>query len=170
MVDLASELAELEQEFPRLVGEGVRVEVASDPALGRFEADPAQIEQVIVNLVLYARHAMQDSGRISIEARNVDLDESFTKEHFPMRPGRYVLLAVSDDGPGLDEQQRAHLFSPLFAGESEDGAGLGLATVYGIVKQSEGFIWADGKPGGGTTFRIYFPRVVDTPAAASVTL
>ena len=80
------------------------------------------------------------------------------------------MLAVSDDGPGLDEQQRAHLFSPLFAGESEDGAGLGLATVYGIVKQCEGFVWADGKPGQGTTFRIYFPRMTDTSAAASVTL
>ncbi len=83
-----------------------------------------------------------------------------------MRPGRYVLLSVSDDGPGIDERQRAHLFSPLFAGESEDAAGLGLATVYGIVKQSDGFIWVDGSPGEGTTFRVYFPRVRPTPLAA----
>ena len=82
-----------------------------------------------------------------------------------MRAGDYVLLSVADDGPGLDDEQRAHLFSPLFAGQSEDGAGLGLATVYGIVKQSEGFIWADGTEGEGTTFCIYFPRAVSTPAA-----
>ena len=170
MVDLASVLAEIEQQFPRLVGDDVRVETTVDPALGRLEADPSQIEQVIVNLVLYARHSMHDGGRIAIEARNVDLDESFTKTHFPMRPGPYVLLAVTDDGPGLDEQQRARLFSPLFAGESEDAAGLGLATVYGIVKQSEGFIWADGTPGEGTTFRIYFPRATETLSRASVTL
>ncbi len=170
IVDLTSVLAELEEQFPRLVGDGVRVEVASDPALGRFEADPAQVEQVIVNLVLHARHAMKERGRISIEARNADLDEAFAKAHFPMRPGPYVMLAVSDDGPGLDEQQRAHLFSPLFAGQSEDSAGLGLATVYGIVKQSEGFIWVDGDPGQGTTFRIYFPRDPETLASASGTL
>jgi PAS domain S-box-containing protein len=163
-VDLAGELAELEQQFPRLVGDSVSVEVDVDPSVGRFEADPAQVEQVIVNLVLYARHSLHGGGRIAIGARNVDLDESFTKEHFPMRPGGYVLLSVSDDGPGLDEEQRAHLFSPLFDGESEDAAGLGLATVYGIVKQSEGFVWVDGKPGQGTTFRIYFPRTDETDA------
>ena len=164
-VDLAAVLAEVEQQFPRLVGADVRVEIASDPSLGRFEADPAQIEQVLVNLVLFSGKALQDGGRISIEARNADLDESFTKEHFPMRPGRYVLLSVSDDGPELDEQERKHLFSPLFAGADEDTAGLGLATVYGIVKQSEGFIWVDSKPGEGATFRIYFPRVSESSAA-----
>jgi PAS domain S-box-containing protein len=164
-VDLASVLGELEQQFPRLVGDGVRVEVSADPALGRFEADPAQIEQVLVNLVLFARNSLHGGGRISIETRNVDLDESFTKAHFPMRPGPYVLLAVTDDGPGLDEGQRANLFKPHFAGESEDAAGLGLATAYGIVKQSEGFVWADGKPGEGTTFRVYFPRITEPLAA-----
>jgi PAS domain S-box-containing protein len=164
LVDLAAVLAELEQQFPRLVGDDVRVQVSADPSLGRFEADPAQIEQVLVNLVLFSSSSLHDGGRISIEAHNADLDASFTKEHFPMRPGPYVLLSVSDDGPGLDDQQRAHLFSPLFAGEKEDAAGLGLATVYGIVKQSEGFIWADAAD-GGTVFRIYFPRIVE-PAAA----
>ena len=147
------------------LGSKVFGEVSADPSLGRFEADPAQVEQVIVNLVLHARHTLQDGGRITIGARNVDLDESFTREHFPMRPGGYVLLSVADTGPGLDEEQRAHLFSPLFAGDSEDGAGLGLATVYGIVKQSEGFVWVDSKPGEGTAFRIYFPRAIETIAA-----
>jgi PAS domain S-box-containing protein len=165
LVDLSPVLAAVEQHFPRLIGDDVRIEVSADPSLGRFEADPAQIEQVLVNLVLFARASLQDGGLISIAAGDADLDESFTKDHFPMRPGPYVLLSVSDDGPGLDEQQRAHLFSPLFAGEQEDAAGLGLATVYGIVKQSEGFIWVDGKPGEGTTFRIYFPRVLETAAA-----
>jgi two-component system, cell cycle sensor histidine kinase and response regulator CckA len=119
---------------------------------------------VLVNLVLFARNTLREGCRISIDARDADLDESFTKDHFPMRPGCYVMLSVSDDGPGLDEQQRAHLFSPHFAGKNEDAAGLGLATVYGIVKQSEGFIWADSKPGEGTTFRIYFPRAVESAA------
>ena len=163
-VDLAEVFAALEEQFPRLVGDSVQVTTSADPSLGRFEADPAQIEQVLVNLVLFARHSLQDGGRITIEARDADLDESFTREHFPMRPGRYVCLSVSDTGPGLDEQQRAHLFSPLFAGQQEDAAGLGLATVYGIVKQSEGFIWADGNAGGGTTFSIYLPRISETPA------
>jgi PAS domain S-box-containing protein len=164
-VDLGRVLGRLERQFPRLVGDGVTVNTSVDPSVGRFEADSAQIEQVLVNLVHYADHSLSDHGRIHIEARNVDLDESFTNDHFPMRPGAYVLLAVSDNGPGLDEQQRATLFSPLFAGDKVDAAGLGLATVYGIVKQSEGFIWADGPPGGGTTFRIYFPRLTETLAA-----
>ncbi len=165
-VDLAATLAELEPQLPRLVGDGVEVAVAVDPGTGRFKADAAQIEQVVVNLVLYAGHSLGDGGRIRVEARNEELDEHFAREHFPMRAGHYVLLSVSDDGPGLDEHQRETLFSPLFAGESEDAAGLGLATVYGIVKQSEGFLWADGAPGEGTTFRAYFPRIADSPMAA----
>jgi signal transduction histidine kinase len=165
LVDLGAVLTDLELQFPRLVGDGIDVHVSADQSLGRFEADPAQIEQVLVNLLLYASHSMHDRGRIEIEAHDVDLDESFTKDHFPMRPGPYVLLAVADDGPGLDDQQRAHLFSPLFAGEHEDAAGRGLATVYGIVKQSEGFVWVDAAPGEGTTFRIYFPRVTEPLAA-----
>jgi PAS domain S-box-containing protein len=162
-VDLTSVLAELEPELPRLVGD-LQVHVVADSALGRFEADPAQIEQVLVNLVLFARRSVGDEGRIWIDARNADLDETFTKDHYPMRPGAYVQLSVSHDGAGLDEQARARLFSPLFA-ESEDAAGLGLATVYGIVKQSEGFIWVDGGPDAGTVFRIYFPRLTDALAA-----
>jgi PAS domain S-box-containing protein len=164
-VDLARVLAGLEGRLPRLVGDSVGVEISTDSALGRFESDAAQIEQVIVNLVLFSRHAIPDGGRITIGAANIDLDESFTKEHFPMRPGPYVLLSVADDGPGLDEQERLHLFSPLLAGAPEDAVDLGLATVYGIVKQSEGFVWADSKPGEGTAFRIYFPRISDTPPA-----
>ncbi|HKP18879.1 MAG TPA: PAS domain S-box protein [Gaiellaceae bacterium] len=165
LVDLGAVLDDLAEQFPRLVGDGIQLQVEADRSLGRFEADPAQIEQVLVNLLLYASHSMHDRGRIEIEARNVDLDEAFTKEHFPMRPGPFVLLTVADDGPGLDDEQRAHLFSPLFAGKHEDAAGRGLATVYGIVKQSEGFVWADGAPGEGTTFRIYFPRVTEPLAA-----
>jgi PAS domain S-box-containing protein len=164
-VDLAVVLGELRGQFPRLVGDGVDVALYADAALGRFEGDPAQVEQVIVNLVLYSRHTLQGGGRITIGAKNVDLDESFAREHYPMRPGAYVLLSVSDDGPGLHEEQRANLFSPHFAGDSEDAAGLGLATAYGIVKQSEGFVWVDSKPGHGTAFRIYFPRALETIAA-----
>jgi PAS domain S-box-containing protein len=160
-VDLGSVVAGLEGQFPRLLGDSVGVDVSVDPGVGRFEADAAQVEQVIVNLVLFSRHSLPDGGRITIGVRNVDLDESFTREHFPMRPGAYVLLSVSDDGPGLDEHERSHLFGPA----SEDAAGLGLATVYGIVKQSAGFVWVDGAPGAGTAFRIYFPRIPETLAA-----
>jgi len=165
LVDLASVLAEVEKQFPRLVGDAVDVEVSVDPALGRFEADEAQIEQVLVNLVLFARASLGGGHQIRIEADNADLDEGFAKHHFPMRAGPYVRLAVSDDGPGLDDEQRAHLFSPHFAGDREDSAGLGLATVYGIVKQSEGFIWATGGRGEGTTFTVYFPRARESLAA-----
>lgn len=155
-VDLTRVLGELAPQFPRLVGDSVTVAVDADPALGRFEADPAQIERVIVNLVLFAKHRLPEHGRIAIGARNVDLDDSFTRAHYPMRPGAYVLLSIVDDGTALDDDQRQHLFSPMFSG-SEDGAGLGLATVYGIVKQSEGFVWVDSND-QGTTFRVYFPR------------
>jgi signal transduction histidine kinase len=157
-VDLATVLSSLEERFPDIVGEGIAVSVSADSSLGRFEADPAQIEQMLVNLLLWARHTMHDRGRIEIEAGNVDLDESFAQDHFPMEPGGYVLLSVVDDGPGLDDEERERLFDPLFAGENEDAAGQGLATVYGIVKQSEGFIWAENARFGGTAFRIYLPR------------
>jgi PAS domain S-box-containing protein len=165
-VDLTAVLAAVEEQLPRLVDDGIRIHLSADPALGRFEADPVQIEQVLVNLVLFARHSIPGGGRIAIEARDADVDESFTRDHFPMRPGPYVLLTVSDDGPGLDEHQRTNLFSPLFAGGKDDGAGLGLATAYGIIKQCEGFVWTDSAPGAGTTFSIYFPRTSESPAAA----
>jgi len=102
---------------------------------------------------------MREGGRLTIETRNVTLDESFAATHRPMRPGPWVLLALTDTGPGLDGAARERLFDPLFADEgSEDAAGLGLATVYGIVKQNQGFIWAgDGRDGCGTTFAIYLP-------------
>ena len=164
-IDLADVLSGLDAQLARIAGDSVRLLVDVDPDLGRFEADPAQIEQVVVNLVLHATHAFRHGGTISIDARNVDVDESFTRAHFPMKPGSYVLLSVADNGSGLDEAQRQSLFTPHFAGTSGDGAGLGLATVYGIVKQSEGFIWADAGESLGTTFRIYFPRAVSTSAA-----
>ncbi len=165
LVDVAGVVAEMVETLPRLLGEGIEVAVSIDEALGRVKADPAQIEQVIVNLGLHSKRSLPDGGRIAIEARNVELDESFTREHFPMRPGSYVLLSISDDGPGPDERTRASLFSPLFAEKDEDSRGLGLATVYGIVKQSEGFIWVDGGPGEGTIFSIYLPRVPEALVA-----
>ena len=164
-VDLTAVLAELQRQFPRLVGDGIGLELEVEPELGRFEADDAQIEQVVVNLVLFASSSLHEGRRIRIQADNAELDETFAKHHFPMRAGPYVRLSVSDDGPGLSDEQRANLFNPRFAGEREDFAGLGLATVYGIVKQSDGFIWAEGAPGEGTTFVAYFPRAREAFAA-----
>jgi PAS domain S-box-containing protein len=164
-IDLAAVMAEVGEQLPRLVGDAVRIEVVADRSVAPIEADLAQIEQVLVNLALYVNESMPDGGRIVIETRDVDLDESFTRDHVPMRPGPYVLLSVSDDGAGLDEDARSGLFSPHFPGKGDDSAGLGLATVYGIVKQSQGFIWVDGAPGRGTRFRIYFPRSPEPSAA-----
>ena len=156
-IDLSSLVAEILPNLPRMIGDEVAIVPELDPQLWEVKADPAHIEQVLVNLALYARQTMPEGGQLTIETRNLTLDEHFAATHSPMKPGPWVLLAVSDTGPGLDETQREHLFNPFFA-EASDAAGLGLATVYGIVKQNQGFIWAGNGPDGvGTTFAIYLP-------------
>jgi nitrogen-specific signal transduction histidine kinase/CheY-like chemotaxis protein len=142
-----------------LAGEGVELVTDLDPALGPVMADPGQVEQALVNLVAGARQAMPGGGRLTIATSNVDLDKTFARERPGVRAGPYVLLAVSDTGPGIDEAARGRLFEPFFSPRGVGrGAGLGLATVYGIILQSGGHVEMPSEPGPGAVFRVYLPR------------
>jgi two-component system cell cycle sensor histidine kinase/response regulator CckA len=166
VLDLNALVENLENMLRRLIGEDVELVTVLDPGIGRVRADAGQLEQVIVNLAVNARDAMPKGGTLTIETKDVELDEAYAREHISVRPGRYVMLAVSDIGLGMSVETKSHMFEPFFTTKGKGkGTGLGLATVYGIVKQSGGYVWVYSELDLGTSFKIYLPRVEEAAEA-----
>ena len=159
VLDLNAVVTENLKMLTRLIGEDIDLVMVPGAEIGAVKADPTQIEQVILNLAVNGRDAMPRGGKLTIETANATLDDDYAHFHGPVRPGEYVMLAISDTGIGMDEETQSHIFEPFFTTKGTKGTGLGLSTVYGIVKQSEGYIWPYSEPNKGTTFKIYLPRV-----------
>ncbi len=159
VLDLNEVVAENLKMLTRMIGEDIDLVMVPGPSLGALRADPGQIDQVIMNLAVNARDAMPQGGKLTIETANVHLDENFARTHAPLTAGDYVMLTISDTGVGMDTDTQSRIFEPFFTTKGAKGTGLGLSTVYGIVKQSGGFIFVDSQPQRGTAFRAYFPRI-----------
>jgi len=164
IIDLNAIVLGLEKLLGRLLAEDIEMQTRCAANVGNVKADPAQVEQVLMNLVVNARDAMPKGGRLTIETANVELDSTYARDHVTVKPGPYVMLAVSDTGIGMSPETQAHIFEPFYTTkDSGQGTGLGLSTVYGIVKQSGGYIWVYSEPGKGSTFKVYLPRI-EAPA------
>jgi signal transduction histidine kinase/ActR/RegA family two-component response regulator len=166
VVDLNEVVHDIGKMLHRLLGETMELHIVPGSGLGRVKADPGQIQQVILNLSINARDSCPKGGKLTIETANVYLDEEYALQHDAVRPGWHVMLAVADTGQGMDAETQKHIFEPFFTTKEQGkGTGLGLATVYGIVKQSDGTVWFVSEVGKGTTFRIYLPLVDDAVTA-----
>lgn len=161
VLSLNSLVSDMEKMLPRLLGEDIIVSLSLDSELGNVKADQSQIEQVIMNLAVNSRDAMPSGGKLHIQTANVEFDQAFTRDHLGSQIGSYVMLSISDSGMGMNPETIAHIFEPFFTTKGVgEGTGLGLATVYGVVKQSNGYIWVESAPDKGATFQIYLPRHV----------
>jgi two-component system, cell cycle sensor histidine kinase and response regulator CckA len=168
ILDLNGVVTENLKMLTRVIGEDIDLVMVPASSLGAVRADAGQIDQVIMNLAVNARDAMPSGGKLTIETSNVSLDEDYARFHAPLRAGEYVMLSISDTGLGMDSETQSHIFEPFFTTKGPKGTGLGLSTVYGIVKQSGGYIWVYSEPGKGSTFKIYLPRVAERVEPAQV--